>query len=156
MLAKIKVTRLDGTAIGLEGALLRSCVDIALWAIWTGSLVYMLSTWTEVEWSSLGFFDRGREIGERSPANHWSIDWITQVRVWGELLVLLTNKKRRAIHDLIAGSVVIRTEVSPVPAATPASFGSRGLEWRAPARKLVLAVVPVFVMRVVCQLFFVP
>jgi uncharacterized RDD family membrane protein YckC len=95
MLAKIKVTRLDGTAIGLEGALLRSSVDIALWAILTGSLVYTLSTWTGSEWSSLGFFDRGREIGERSPANHWSIDWITQVWVWGELLVLLALTRSR-------------------------------------------------------------
>ena len=33
-----------------------------------------------------------------------------------ELITMLTNKKRRAIHDYIAGSVVIRYEVDDSPA----------------------------------------
>jgi uncharacterized RDD family membrane protein YckC len=28
--------------------------------------------------------------------------------VWGEFLVLLTNRERRALHDFIAGTVVVR------------------------------------------------
>jgi len=31
------------------------------------------------------------------------------VWVYGELIVLLTNKKRRALHDFLAGTVVIRS-----------------------------------------------
>jgi uncharacterized RDD family membrane protein YckC len=34
----------------------------------------------------------------------------TNVWVWGELFVLLLNKRKRAIHDFIAGTVVINRE----------------------------------------------
>jgi len=125
MAAKIRVTRLDGTPIGFERALLRSSVDMALSAFSTASLVYMLLTWPGPEWSSLGFFDRGHLIGERSLASHWSFDTIIQVWMWGELLVLLTNKKKRALHDFIAGTVVVRTDEQAAATASPSAASSR-------------------------------
>jgi uncharacterized RDD family membrane protein YckC len=42
-------------------------------------------------------------------------DWVSQAWLWSELVVLLLNAKRRALHDFIAGTVVIR--VRPAPAA---------------------------------------
>jgi uncharacterized RDD family membrane protein YckC len=29
---------------------------------------------------------------------------------WAEIITMLTNKKRRAVHDFIAGTVVVRTQ----------------------------------------------
>jgi uncharacterized RDD family membrane protein YckC len=34
--------------------------------------------------------------------------WLTNIFLWSDLIVLFTNRKRRALHDLIAGTVVIR------------------------------------------------
>jgi len=153
MLAKIKVTRLDGTAIGLERAFLRSSVDITLSVFSTASLVYVMLTWTGPEWSSLGFAERGRLVGERNLARHWSFDTIMQAWVWGELLILLTNKKKRAAHDFIAGTVVVRTdqrlaETSPARLAMPPP-AAVGL------RQVMVAVLLVCILLVAYQLLFI-
>jgi len=36
--------------------------------------------------------------------------WLTNIWTYSELIVLLTNKKKRAIHDFIAGTVIVRTK----------------------------------------------
>lgn len=47
-----------------------------------------------------------------APANMTTIDWIITYSMFGwfviEVVTMLTNNKRRALHDFIAGSVVIR------------------------------------------------
>jgi uncharacterized RDD family membrane protein YckC len=47
-----------------------------------------------------------------APANVTPIDWVLMYSTLGwfviEVVTMLTNKKRRALHDFIAGSVVIR------------------------------------------------
>ena len=38
---------------------------------------------------------------------------LLQIWIWSELIVMLTNRRRRALHDFIAGTVVIRRRVEP-------------------------------------------
>ena len=116
MVARIKVTRQDGTHIAPRHAWLRSSVDIVLGAVNLAAATYVLATWTGPEWSSLNWLDRGGELAKRNPI-FTSYDWASQVWLWSELGVLLLNKKRRALHDFIAGTVVIR--VRPEPSAYP-------------------------------------
>ena len=53
-----------------------------------------------------------RGIDISLPANFTAIDWIITYSAIGwfliEVVTMLTNDKRRALHDFIAGSVVIR------------------------------------------------
>jgi len=37
------------------------------------------------------------------------VNILMQVWIWGEFLTMLFNKKRRAVHDFMAGTVVVRT-----------------------------------------------
>lgn len=55
----------------------------------------------------MGFLDRGRAMSERNPLGGWSYDVIVSVWFWSELVILLTNEKRRALHDFIAGTIVV-------------------------------------------------
>ena len=60
-----------------------------------------------------------------APTNITTIDWIITYSVFGwfvvEIVTMLTNNKRRALHDFIAGSVVIRRpNKSPLPTAVAA------------------------------------
>ncbi len=52
-------------------------------------------------------------------------EWILAIATWvwfvGEILTCLTNKKRRALHDFIAGTVVVRTDYVPVAVAENAT-----------------------------------
>lgn len=43
-----------------------------------------------------------------------------QIWIWSEFVVMMTNRKRRAIHDLIAGTIVI-VERRSNPIAAPTS-----------------------------------
>jgi uncharacterized RDD family membrane protein YckC len=56
-------------------------------------------------------------------ANEWTLlEWILSYSALGwffvEIVTMLTNKKRRSLHDFIAGSVVVRKFGSPLPATT--------------------------------------
>ena len=108
MLVKIKVTKLDGTPIGWHQAILRSSVDIALWIIFITGAVYMLFTRSKPTWSSLGYFEHGELFFQRNPFGR-IYDMASSVWIWSEVVVLLFNEKKRAIHDFIAGTVVIKT-----------------------------------------------
>jgi hypothetical protein len=60
------------------------------------------------EYGGLGFMDRNRRIGELGGVAQTAMIWATNIWVWSEFIVLLTNPQRRAIHDFIAGTVVVR------------------------------------------------
>jgi uncharacterized RDD family membrane protein YckC len=53
-----------------------------------------------------------RGVNMNTPTNITTIDWIVTFSMFGwfviELVTMLTNNKRRALHDFIASSVVIR------------------------------------------------
>jgi uncharacterized RDD family membrane protein YckC len=136
MFARIKVTKLDGSSIGWRHALIRYLVYIVLWAVGTAGTVYALITWSGSEWSALTSKERYRAIAEHDPVNRTLYQVINQVLVLTELVVLLVSSKRRALHDYIAGTVVIHTRArpdvfkvtdlrsAPFPAGSPPSFFS--------------------------------
>lgn len=60
------------------------------------------------------------------PKNHWGATTLLNVipGIWflAEVITMLTNEKRRALHDMIAGTVVIRTNIDSTiaePAQVP-------------------------------------
>jgi len=107
----IEVTTLSGTAIGYKEATLRSSVDLIFWVFGLALLLYVLFSWTGPPWSSLTLDEATRLIDERN----WirAANQITRIGdhiwLWSEVVVILFNKKRRALHDFIAGTVVIHT-----------------------------------------------
>ena len=118
MLARIKVTQVDGSPIGAARAWRRSIVDIGLSVVWATGILYALATWRSGEWSSLdrGELSKGLEAG--NPL--YGVNEVGgQIWYWGELVVLLMNKKRRSLHDFIAGTVVVRQ----MPAASQTHSG---------------------------------
>ena len=110
MALKIKVVKeRDGTNISFKESFLRFSVDLVFAIIAIIAYMIALESLSASEFSSLNRRERGEVI-----VNHWP-EWryYTNIlsMVWGvsELLVLLLNKRKRAIHDFIAGTVVIYT-----------------------------------------------
>jgi hypothetical protein len=61
-------------------------------------------------WPTLSMIQQG-ELREQSPIGRFN-DWALYLMVawtFSEVLVMLTNKRRRALHDFIAGTLVVRT-----------------------------------------------
>jgi len=106
----IRVQLKDGGRITWSAAFLRHCVDLGF-SIWT-SVIYVgaILSVPEHVFESLDFVARAQVIAGVLP---WWYGWTN--RLWAtwsasELVVLLTNRRRRALHDFIAGTVVVHVE----------------------------------------------
>lgn len=58
--------------------------------------------------------------------NRWLIAMIPALWGFADLITLLSSRKNRALHDLIAGTVVVRTHLVSTPTQHP-NFGDRTL-----------------------------
>ena len=104
----IRVASLDGSVISWKQAFLRSSVGLGLGALAAISTFGALFAMTDGEFSNLSWIELAGRKSELSPFIN-EINIATQIWVWSEVVVLLFNRKRRALHDFIAGSVVVET-----------------------------------------------
>lgn len=93
MVTDIKVTLPDGSPIGIKEAFLRSSVELGL------SIMTMFA-----ELSEMRNADAEQHL---SSSWHGTVDTIYLIWFWSEVIVLLFNERKRAIHDFIAGTVVV-------------------------------------------------
>lgn len=113
----IKILKLDGGGIGWREATLRSSVEIFLGLLTAIALTIALTRVTDKAFQlghAHGIFAMQHltfevELGKHLPIPKWIVT-LQQVWFYSELLFLLFNKKKRAIHDFIAGTVVVRVD----------------------------------------------
>ncbi|OAM91592.1 RDD family protein [Termitidicoccus mucosus] len=117
LIAGLRITKLDGAAIGYREAVLRDAPGWLLSLALSIGLAVAASRMSDVEYLSLTFVERSRRLKEFVPSWHQPLQMLQTIWIWGEFVVLLTNKKKRALHDFIAGTVVILKEPNRVPVA---------------------------------------
>ena len=108
MSMRIRVVCLDGALISWKQAFLRSSVGLGLAVLLLISNMVALLKISESEFSNLSW----REINQLAPYVR-QINFATTVWEWSEVIVMLFNRKRRALHDFIAGTVVIDASYQP-------------------------------------------
>ncbi len=59
---------------------------------------------------SLGWVKQSQYLMSLSPTFFKVHTWISNIWIYGELIVLLTNKRKRAVHDFIAGTVIVKSK----------------------------------------------
>jgi uncharacterized RDD family membrane protein YckC len=111
----IRIRKLDGAPVGYREAFLRYLPNAILGLFTSIALLFPLFHMTDAEYLSLGFMGRARRIAELAPSWYKPLEIATSVWTWSELIVLLTNRKRRALHDFIAGTVVVHASPAPAP-----------------------------------------
>lgn len=86
---------------------MRSAVDIGFGVISAVGFLYAVGDVpaTSFEAGGLDWID---QVAELQPAWVTCVEYATVVWLLSELVVLLFNEKRRALHDFIAGTVVVR------------------------------------------------
>lgn len=103
----IRVVKTNGEKITWQEAWLRSSVD-SLFAVFAIISAFVaLTTISDADYYSVDWTQRTQNLLAHEPA--W-LSWAStaaQVWVWSEVIVILFNRKRRALHDFIAGTVVI-------------------------------------------------
>jgi uncharacterized RDD family membrane protein YckC len=104
-LAGLKICKPDGSNIGYREATLRFLPELLTSLPLSIGMVFAALNMTDFEYSSLSGFDRLFHM----PVPFWyqSVTIVGLVWFLSELLVMMNNKRRRALHDFIAGTVVI-------------------------------------------------
>jgi len=72
------------------------------------ALVVAVLRMTDEEYFALGYLARTERMVEVAPRWYQAVTILMQVWIWSEFLTMMFNKKRRAIHDFIAGTVVLK------------------------------------------------
>jgi uncharacterized RDD family membrane protein YckC len=107
MVMGIRVLRLTGEDIGWSNAWRRSSVDIGFSILGIVSTFAALLMITDPEYYGVGWMQRTKNLQLHEP--EW-LSWCkvaSQIWIWSEVVVMLFNTKRRALHDFIAGTVVV-------------------------------------------------
>lgn len=102
----IEVRTLDGKRISWRHAILRSSVELASTILYLPVIVFAIVKIPDADFSKLEWGDLNRLLMKTEAFPMWLI-YFSSAWALGELIFLLTNKKRRALHDFIAGTVVV-------------------------------------------------
>jgi len=114
MALKIKVVKeSDGSNISFREAFLRFSVDFVFAFLMIIGNIVALTSISSADYSQLTWTARAVRIEENTPGWASSVFILYQCWIWSELVVLLFNNRKRAIHDFIAGTVVIHEESQP-------------------------------------------
>lgn len=113
----IRITRPNGTPIAWTEAWKRSSIDLIFAFLILVVGVWALAHVDPSKYSALGWHDRTKLLQTHQPSWFSLVDILQLVWIWSEVVILLFNKRKRAIHDFIAGTVVIHKQFAePSPA----------------------------------------
>lgn len=107
LVMKIQIRRVDGSMVGYKEAILRYSVLFVLSNLISIAFILATLKMSDTEYFSLGFNQRTLRQMELAPEWYKPFNYLMNIWIWSEFIVILTNKKRRALHDFIAGTVVV-------------------------------------------------
>ena len=105
---RIRISQVDGSLVSYKEACIRYSVVFLIGLVSSAGLVISALNMPDSEYAALTHETRTRRLEELAPAWYQRVQVIGAIWVYSEFAVLLTNRKRRALHDFIAGTVVIR------------------------------------------------
>ena len=108
LLMRIRIVKIDGGAVSYREAILRYSVLFAISTASSAALVLAFFRIPEVDY--VAYSDSTNKAGflqTYAPSWYQSLQIVILVWVCAELIALLSNDKRRTLHDFMAGTVVI-------------------------------------------------
>ena len=106
----IRITKPDGSRISWPEAWKRSSVYLVFALVVLVVEVWALTQVDPSRYASLRWIERAQLLQEHFSAWYSFVTILQNTWIWSEIVVLLFNKRKRAIHDFIAGTIVIRKE----------------------------------------------
>ena len=103
----IRIVNLNGSAIHYKEAFLRNIVDLGFGIVIVAMQAHTLFNISDSSYESLNWFKQSIFLNKNMPEIYGKIKTVNQIWIWSELIILLFNKKKRALHDFIAGTVVV-------------------------------------------------
>jgi len=109
----IRVVRTTGERIGWREAWLRSSVEVFFSVLGVIGSFVALATIADADYYGVGWMQRAQNLVAHQPSWLSWTTWAMQIWVWSEVIVMLFNRRRRALHDFIAGTVVTAEQKIP-------------------------------------------
>jgi uncharacterized RDD family membrane protein YckC len=109
LLLNTKIVMLDGSPITFKAATIRYSVLFGLSLASSVGMAMACLAMTDDQYFSLNYFNRNVVLMRLTPSWYRTVSILSQVWIWSEFITMMFNKKRRAIHDFIAGTVVVDT-----------------------------------------------
>ncbi len=120
MLLKARVIRIDGTPLRWSNAWVRNSVETSIVVLLNAAFVMAFSHFSPNEFNALDIAGKKNLLNEFMPGFVGTMLMVNKVFGWSESLVVLTNRKKRALHDFLAGTVVIHDPRLPYwPRSSP-------------------------------------
>jgi len=108
-ITNMRITMTDGTPVTMKAAFLRYSPYLALQALTT--LATILATAAPIEgYDSLSYIEKMQLPQMSMPLWGKVVAWITYIWVIANAITLVANQRKRATHDFLAGTVVLRME----------------------------------------------
>ena len=104
----IRVHMVDGARATWRAIWIRHSPDVALATISAIGVVYIHASLLFGELSHLTFMKALEASTATTPTFFRVVDNLETLWIWSEVVVMLLNEKRQALHDLMARTVVIR------------------------------------------------
>jgi uncharacterized RDD family membrane protein YckC len=105
----IRIAKLDGGKAGYREAVIRYSVLFFINTLLSVALLMSLYGMSDFEYATFTSVQAHvRALDAGAPAWYQPVQIAGAVWAYSEFLVLLTNKKRRALHDFMAGTVVVQ------------------------------------------------
>jgi uncharacterized RDD family membrane protein YckC len=124
LIMRLRIRKVTGEPIGYREALLRCAPEFVLGLLMSIALLSSLFQLTDAEYHALSFIERSQRLVDLAPGWYKPVQILLRIWIWSEFIVMLTNAKRRALHDFIAGTVVIRESVHAENSADRATLSA--------------------------------
>ena len=111
----IRVTCIDGNRISWGRSIARSAVDLIFTAYWLSLVVPATFSLPPEAFRGQSWGDLFQTVKQSFPASYETAELFMGAWFWSEFLTMLCNSKRRAVHDFIAGTVVVAIRGTPNP-----------------------------------------
>ncbi len=105
----IKILKIDGSDVSWKEAILREIVTISLTIFASIIQIIALSQADKTHYESLTWLTKQKYVMSLTPLLFTIYTWSSNTWVYSEFFVLLFNKRKRALHDFIAKTVIVRT-----------------------------------------------
>lgn len=106
----LRILKIDGNYIGWKEAFLRHSVYLLLSLVSSIWMFFNILQADDKIYMNLNWLDQGKYLMSLSPDfNKFNI-WASNTWIYSEFIVLLLNKRKRAIHDFIAGTVIVKAK----------------------------------------------
>jgi len=122
----MKIIRIDGEPIDWKESFLRYSINFAITLFSVAMMTVCILQADDSIFTSLSWLKQTQYLMTLSPTFFKVHTWISNIWIYGELVVLLTNKRKRAIHDFIAGTVIVKAKyVEQIRAAMNPSINTK-------------------------------